>query len=136
MVPRTLFLRILFDEGMPFCYEDLDFTLKIKRLGYKVLTVPEAIVYHFKSFNEKPSFNPLRNYLCGRNAVIFHCRYGGYLNAIIRFTIELVQSGLNILKKLLVSDIDESKAVAYYIIGLFVGLYKIIEGSSCYNTSP
>lgn len=47
LAPKKLFLNLGgFDEEYFFYFEDIDFCLKAKRAGYKLLYCPKAILYH------------------------------------------------------------------------------------------
>jgi GT2 family glycosyltransferase len=46
IVSRECALRIRFDDTFKFCNEDVDFCLRASKLGYKIIVVPEAKVWH------------------------------------------------------------------------------------------
>lgn len=41
------------DEGFPLYFEDLDFSLRVRQAGYKILYQPDSVVYHFETFGTK-----------------------------------------------------------------------------------
>ena len=87
MVRREIFEKIgLFDEeNYPFHYLEADFCQKVKRAGYKIVTVPTAKIYH--DIPVKPlgihRFDIKRAYYWGRNRITFHCRYSKRIQFIL-----------------------------------------------------
>jgi GT2 family glycosyltransferase len=72
MVRKTLFDRVGgFDEGFPDVYNDIDFCLRIREAGYRIVWTPDAELYHDEPFS--------RNSLNGRQAKSFKRRWGELL---------------------------------------------------------
>ena len=128
VVPRKLFLKILFDECLPFGYEDLDFTLRIKKMGYRVVTVSDVMVIHYKNHKEVENASGnaiLKRFFNGRNQIVFHYRHGGSFSALIRFYIGLIQSFVRIVRSLLRNRKVDAVLEAYCVIGFLYGIYRI-----------
>jgi len=60
----------LFDERFFFYYEDLDFSLRIQQKGYRLLTVPQAKMWH-KVASSAPVGSSFRTYHMARSSIIF-----------------------------------------------------------------
>jgi hypothetical protein len=60
----------LFDERFFFYYEDLDFSLRIQQKGYRLLTVPQAKMWH-KVASSAPHGSSFQTYHLARSSVIF-----------------------------------------------------------------
>ena len=58
-VPTPIFKKELLaqtglvDENFEFYWEDIDFCMRVKYLGYKVLNLPEAVTYHLAADTKK-----------------------------------------------------------------------------------
>jgi hypothetical protein len=44
-----------FDERYFLSHDDIDWEIRLKKKGYKIVVIPEAIIYHNHKLNEKPS---------------------------------------------------------------------------------
>jgi hypothetical protein len=60
----------LFDERYFFYYEDLDLCLRIRRQGYRLITVPQAKMWH-KVAGSAGMGSAFRTYHMARSGVIF-----------------------------------------------------------------
>ena len=126
VVPRMIFLKTLFDECLPFMHEDLDFGLRIKKLGHRVVTVRDVIVFHFREHRRLVRVSGdaiLKSYFSGRNNMIFHYRHGGVISVLIRFYVDLMQSLGKIIRALARKHRDNAIIEAYRVIGLLYGMY-------------
>lgn len=66
----------LFDEGYFFYYDDWDFCERVRKAGWRIRYVPEAIVYHKVSLSTQKGSKPSRWWrVMGRSSVRFHTRY-------------------------------------------------------------
>lgn len=63
----------LFDEKFFYLYEDVDLCFRAKKLGYKVLYIPEATIVHFLERERKG---------------IFHPRIGSHVKSLFRYLIK------------------------------------------------
>jgi len=60
----------LLDEAFIMCYEDLDFCLRVKRAGWRLVYVPQAKMWH-KVLASAQSDPPLRRYQRSRDSIRF-----------------------------------------------------------------
>lgn len=74
-VKSEVFKKIGFlDEKYFMYYEDTDFCVRAKRAGFKILFVPDAVVYH-KNAGSSSSGSKLQDYYITRNRLIFGLKY-------------------------------------------------------------
>ncbi len=64
----------LFDTRYFLYYEDSDFCFRAKKVGFKVMFVPTAIVYHLNAQSTKLG-SPLQDYYITRNRMIFAAKF-------------------------------------------------------------
>lgn len=64
----------LFDERFFFFYEDLDLCLRAQRCGYRIVTVPEAKMWHKVSASAGLD-SPFRAYHMARGSVLFYSKH-------------------------------------------------------------
>jgi GT2 family glycosyltransferase len=65
----------LLDEAFFMYYEDLDWCIRFRQAGYRLLWVGRARVYHQESRSTGGTDSPLRRYYLARSSVIFFRRY-------------------------------------------------------------
>lgn len=71
MVKKEVFERVgLFDEDYFLYYEDSDFCLRAKKEGFKVVFIPEAVVYHANAKSTTLG-SPLQDYYITRNRMLY-----------------------------------------------------------------
>jgi GT2 family glycosyltransferase len=77
LVPREVFAKIgLFDERYFAYYEDLDFSFRVKEAGFRMILVPEALLWHKVAQTSGGLDNPLERYLMAKGSVLFFGRHG------------------------------------------------------------
>ncbi|HLD02289.1 MAG TPA: glycosyltransferase family 2 protein [Candidatus Nanoarchaeia archaeon] len=77
---RNIFLEAgLFDERMFLTHEDVDFSIKAKNLGYKLMLVPRAKGHHRKE--RGGTISPFMLYHGIRSRMIFMLKNAGFRNA-------------------------------------------------------
>lgn len=65
------------EEDFPIDYDEADLGERVRRVGYKVMVLPAAKVYHEGPFTRPPAFaSNWRVYYATRNRVRFHHKYG------------------------------------------------------------
>lgn len=75
LVKKEVFDRIgLFDERYFLYYEDSDFSFRAKRAGFKIVYVPEAVVYH-RNAQSTGLGSPLQDYYITRNRMLFASKF-------------------------------------------------------------
>jgi hypothetical protein len=77
MVRREIFDKIGFfdEERFPIHYDEADFGMRVRHLGYKILIVPKAKIYHETPSTYRGRFQPTRTYYAVRNKIVFHRKY-------------------------------------------------------------
>lgn len=82
--------KISFIENLGIMYEESDYAYKIKRAGFKILTVKNAIIYHdTEDYDDKPAAylkhtlkDKKRIYFTARNRLVFHSLYSSTIQLI------------------------------------------------------
>jgi len=77
MVQRQIIKEIGFfdEENFPILWEDLDFSLRIKQKGYKIVIVPQAKIWHDVSTAKDFHIDEERAFFRGRNRTRFYLKY-------------------------------------------------------------
>lgn len=77
LVKRQVFEAIgFFDERFFAYYEDMDFCLRARRAGFRIVTVPTSHVWHKVSATAGAN-TPRRQYLLARSSVLFFTKHAG-----------------------------------------------------------
>lgn len=104
----------LFDDNFFLYYEDADLSTKIIKEGYKLIYVPDSIIWH-KNAGSSGSGSKLHDYYLTRNRLYFGMKY-----ASIKMKILLLKEGF----RLLISGREwQKKGVSDYL------LHKLGKGS-------
>lgn len=78
LVPSDAFKKIgLFDSKYFLYLEDVDFSERAKRLGYKLHLVSDSVIWHLNSASSSPN-SQLQNYFITRNRLLFGYRYAPF----------------------------------------------------------
>ncbi|MDD3998556.1 MAG: glycosyltransferase family 2 protein [Candidatus Shapirobacteria bacterium] len=111
MVPSGAFKEIGFFDDRYFLYlEDVDFSQRAIRAGYKLKLVPGAVIWHLNSASSSPDSH-LQNYFISRNRLLF-----GYKYASLKTKLALFRESI---KFLLSKDHWRRLAVRDYYLGRF-----------------
>lgn len=71
MVKKEVFEKVgFFDEDYFLYYEDSDFCLRAKKKGFKVMYIPEAVIYHANAKSTTLG-SPLQDYYITRNRMLY-----------------------------------------------------------------
>lgn len=93
----------LFDEDYFLYYEDADMNERIKRAGFKMFYVPDAVLWHGNASSSGGAGrgNILQDYFISRNKMLFGMKYAPLRTklALIRESIRLLTSGRPYQKK-------------------------------------
>ena len=108
-----------FDEKYVVYWEDADFGMRVKKLGFKVIIVPSAIVWHAGSVVYGKE-SPQKIYLIIRNKLIFLNKNLNVLGKLLMHTKNGVVISVKILKILLGIESAESKAFIRGIISFYL----------------
>jgi GT2 family glycosyltransferase len=72
LLSRRMLERVgLFDERFFMYYEDMDFSLRVRRAGYRIVLAPDARMWHKVSISSGGSDSPNERYWMARSSVIF-----------------------------------------------------------------
>lgn len=81
VVKRDRFMEVGgFDEGLPVCYNDVDFCLRLRELGYFNLWTPFATLAHHESATRGPDDTPVKRARHQREFARMLARWGDRLN--------------------------------------------------------
>jgi len=81
LVRRSTFDEIgLFDESYFLTYEDVDWCVRLRKKGYKIIVVGDAKLYHKRLGGLALKENPKRVYLGTRGLVLFMKKQAGFRN--------------------------------------------------------
>lgn len=84
-----------FDEKYFLYYEDSDLSERIRRAGYKIYYIPDAIVYHDNASSTGGSGSALHDYFLTRNQMLFGMTYAPFKTrvALLRQSLKLLTKG-------------------------------------------
>ena len=115
MVKKEVFRRVgLFDERFFLYLEDLDFSYRVQKAGFKILFNPQAVVWH-KNAGSSSSGSALQRYYITRNRLLFGRKY-----ASVKMKLLLLKQALSNLRK---GSEVEKRAIKDYFWGRFGGRY-------------
>lgn len=80
-----------FDESLFLYWEDADFCMRVKQLGYKVVLLPQALVCHKGSASVRET--PDKTYYLARNGRYFLQRYSQWLGHLILHVVNFLLLG-------------------------------------------
>ncbi len=93
LVKREVFERVGLFNNKYFLYlEDLDFSLKTRKKGFKIIYQPKAVMWHENAGSAGGSGSPLQEYFITRNRLLFGFKY-----APLRTKIALFKESIKIL---------------------------------------
>ena len=77
LIRRDVFERIgLFDKKYFIYCEDIDFCLRVKKAGFKVVYVPTSVIWHKVSTSSGGAFSPRKAYFKYRGMIILIRKFG------------------------------------------------------------
>ncbi len=119
LIKKEVFESIgLFDEKYFLYYEDSDLSMRAKRKGFKVMYVPNSIIWHKNAGSAGGSGSALQDYYITRNRLLFGFRY-----APIRSKFALFRESLRIFFK--GRQWQKRGVFDFYLRTLGKGSYKI-----------
>ena len=76
LIKKEVLQRIgLFDEKYFLYYEDSDLSQRVKKVGYKIVYAPKAILWHKNAGSAGGSGSTLQDYYITRNRLFFGLQY-------------------------------------------------------------
>jgi hypothetical protein len=115
----------LLDERFFMYYEDLDWSIRFRQTGYRLLWVGKARLYHHESRSTGGTDSSLRRYYLARSSVIFFRRYAHLGQPLFIFCFRL-GSAVRMVTRLLLKGNRPSAAA--YLHGLRDGWRLAAEG--------
>ena len=117
MIKREVIETIgILDDKFYLYLEDLDFCLRAKQAGYKLLYLPKSIIWHVNAGSSGGPGNPMHEYYLTRNRLLVGMRY-----APIRAKLALVREAIRFLA---VGSAIKRKAVLDALICKFGNRYE------------
>lgn len=118
--PREILEKVGgFDDNYYLYFEDIDLSMRVKKLGYRIYFVPEAILWHKNAKSSGGPGSDLQDYFIARNRLLFGMRY-----APLRAKIALFRESM---ENLLYGRKWQKKGVFdYYFRRLGKGSYPIV----------
>lgn len=102
LVKKEVLERVgFFDDKYFLYYEDSDLSQRIRRAGYKIIYVSDAVAWHRNAAAAGGSGSPLQDYYISRNRLLFGLRYAPLRSklALIKESIRLLAMGRQWQKK-------------------------------------
>jgi len=95
LVRKEVFEKVgLFDEKYFLYYEDADFSQRAVKKGYKIVYIPDAILWHKNAGSVGGSGSELQDYYISRNRLLFGFKFASYRSKLAL----LKESVINLLK--------------------------------------
>jgi GT2 family glycosyltransferase len=105
MIKRSVIDSVgLLDDAYYLYLEDLDYCLRAKRAGFRLMYQPTSVIWHVNAGSSGGAGNPIHDYYITRNRLLLGMRY-----ASLRTKIALLREGLTFLRG---SNAEKRKAVA------------------------
>ena len=119
LVKREVFEKIgMFDEKYFLYYEDADLCMRAKNNGFKIMYVPQSVIWHKNAVSAGGSGSKLQDYYITRSRLIFGTKY-----APVRAKLALLRESFRLL---LVGRFWQKRAVLDFYLGrLGKGSYNI-----------
>jgi len=118
LINRKIFEEIgYFDERFFWSYEDLDWCLRLKKKGYKIIVLPEAKIFHDHKISEKPS--PFSEYHIIRSKIIFMKKYMSIITFWF-FPLQIIYTPLILIYFLIK---NQKNLIIPYIDGMLSGIF-------------
>lgn len=95
-VKIEVFLRVgMFDEKYFLYYEDSDLSMRVKRAGFSIVYVPQAVIWHKNASSTGGSGSALQDYYTTRNRLVFGMKYASVRakTALLKESLRLLYTG-------------------------------------------
>ena len=96
MISKNVFEKVgMLDEKYFLYYEDSDLGMRAKKVGYKIMYSPKAIIWHKNAGSAGGSGSVLQDYYITRNRLIFGMKYASFRSkfALARESLSLLLNG-------------------------------------------
>lgn len=103
-VRREVFKKIgLFDEKYFLYFEDMDFCLRAKKAGFKIIYNPEGVVWHKNAMSTGGSGSKIQDYYYSKSRLLFALKHAKIRTKIAIFR-EMISKSTNITKRMALID--------------------------------
>lgn len=117
MIKRSVFEHIgMLDDAYYLYLEDVDFSLRAKNAGFKLMYYPKSIIWHVNAGSSGGPGNPIHEYYQTRNRLLAGIRY-----APIRTKVALIKESLRFL---FFGSVIKRKAVLDAVLGRWGKQYE------------
>lgn len=100
LIKKEVFTKIGFFDEKYFLYlEDLDFCVRAKHTGLKIIFSPKAVLWHKNAISAGGSGSNLQDYYFTRNRLIFAYKYAHFRTKLALLKHAFIQSKNNITKR-------------------------------------
>ena len=123
MMIRSSVLKIngLFEEKYFMYNDELDISYRIKKAGYKILCMRDAIVRHYHDFSKQNrTGNNIMYYYMMRNRYLYFRKYHLYNNLVLSLIVEVISFPVKIIWAL--RRLKNINILQFYYSGLLDGL--------------
>jgi hypothetical protein len=117
MIRKEIIHKIgLFDNGLYLYLEDVDYCLRAKAAGFRLIYVPRSVIWHLNAGSSSGPGNPLQEYYQTRNRLVLGFRY-----APLRTKFALLREAA---RQIMASDRVRKKAVIDALLGRMGGRFE------------
>lgn len=117
MIKRAVLEKIgLLDDKFYLYLEDLDFCLRAKASGFRLLYYPGSVVWHVNAGSSGGAGNPIHDYYITRNRLLVGMRYAAF-----RTKLALVREAMRFLVR---GNTEKKKAVTDFLTGKWGRQYE------------
>ncbi len=117
MIKRSVFERIgMLDDAYYLYLEDVDFSLKAKNAGFKLVYYPKSIIWHVNAGSSGGPGNPIHEYYQTRNRLLAGMRFSP-----VRTKIALIKESMRFL---FLGSVVKRKAVLDAVLGRWGRQYE------------
>jgi GT2 family glycosyltransferase len=123
LIKREVFGKIgLLDADYFNNYEDVDFCVRAKKAGYKIVIVPEAKIYHKFAASMGGKFSPFYTYFRTRNNLLFFKKTKQWLPLLLNLMVFPIYSVVESIKN---RQFQSIKTTSIAIADFFKGNYGV-----------
>lgn len=114
-------MEVFDSNSFPQAFEEIDFALRIRNQGYRVMVLPKAKIWHDIIFSKNKPHRPSqkRSYLRGRSRMLFYRKYAKWRLSL--FAIDILSFGLKKLHYHIPLRL-KFNIIRFYIMGIIDGL--------------
>lgn len=102
LMKRELIEKVgLLDKRYFLYFEDVDYSLRAKKQGYKIIFVPQSVIWHINAGSSEGAGGNTSLYYQNRNRLLFAFKFGSFKNKItaIRILINLLKDKSSVVRQ-------------------------------------